>query len=346
MWSLSAFLGLYALVWLAAQKERPSLSWLIGAAALFFLGLTLVWLLGLAFVRSTACWMSGTRPWAPIWALGAAIRPGSFTIFMISSFSWASRFLFSGWRRRCARCASGRRVQRDVLAISFAIALILFNLSGLSQGEVARVWAFLLPLALLIGVRRVPKHGLIFTGLAALLVLQVLVSNTFLQPVSTGLLDPPAPPQTAVVPAQSAPAAIWEDGLVLENISFSQAEWHRVADELVETGQPITIEAVWNSSKQSEKPYTLFIHLLDEQGRLAAQYDGLPLGGEWLTTCWQVGQPFRDEYELPLPDDLAPGLYKMYMGFYFWPTGERLPLVEPDGRVDHHIVVGAIRLDE
>lgn len=341
------FLGLYALIWFVAQRERPSFTWLLGAAALFFLGLSLVWLFVLLVYD-----LSLLNVWNT--AMGTHLGIGrSYTTWLFyhlyDFFVFLGIPLFVFWLAQTVRAVrQWSQGSRDVLAISFAIALILFNLSGLSQGEVARVWAFLLPLALLIGVRYAPKQGLIFTGLAALLAVQVLVSNTFLQPVSTGLLDPPAPPQTAVL-TSTMPIAIWQDGLILQDVSVRGASTSSAGGaeaEPVEAGQPVIIEAVWDSNKQSDKPYTLFIHLLDEQGQLIAQYDGMPLNGQWPTTCWQSGRPFSDVYELQLPDDVQAGIIKVTMGFYFWPTGERLPLVQPDGRVDHNIDIGAIRLDK
>ncbi len=328
------FLGLYALVWLAAGEKRLSWTWLIGGATLFFLGMSLVWL---------AVWPAYGLRLDEVWnrAMGTHLSIGrsywTWLIFhLYDFFVFLGIPLFVFWLAQTVRAA--RQWQggpKDVLAVSFVVALLLFNLSGLSQGEVARVWAFLLPLPLLIAVRFVPRNGWVFSGLAGLVMVQVLVSNTFLQPVSTGLLDPLAPPPVAAVDS-AEPLAVWQEGLTLREA---------VVPELAVAGRPITVDLVWDSEGPTNQPYTLFVHLVDEQGQLVAQWDGMPLNGEWLTTCWVGERPFADQISLLPPADLPPGEYRVQTGFYYWPTGERLPLVAPEGRLERNVEVGIVVLD-
>ena len=126
--------------------------------------------------------------------------------------------------------------------------------------------------------------------------MQTLVGNVFLRTVGTGLTDPPAPPPEALV--QPIPRAQWKDGMVLDSIDFPNA---------IERGEPLDIKATWTARQPILRPYTLFVHLLDAQGRLVAQYDGMPLKAEWPTTCWQTQRGFNDQYRLALPPDIATG---------------------------------------
>jgi hypothetical protein len=217
------------------------------------------------------------------------------------------------WLARLARAGTGWRVRpRDVLALSFGLGLVLLDLSGTSQGEVARVWAFLLPLALLAAVPLADDRGRKLLGIAALLSIQVFVANLFLQPVSTGLTDPPAAPQAVIT--DGSPLAVWQAGMLLQDSTFPT--------EAV-AGEEVGVQLVWGATQPINRPYTVFIHLLDSGGQLVAQADGLPRGGEWLTTCWRPDDAFADEVTLTLPDDLPPGAYSLRVGFYWLPTGER-----------------------
>ena len=90
----------------------------------------------------------------------------------------------------------------------------------------------------------------------------------------------------------------------------------------------------------------VFIHLLDQQGQLIAQYDGMALDGQWPTTCWQEGRPFADTYELHPPASTPAGIYKAQIGLYWLPSGERIPLSQPNDRLSHTVEAGTIRLQD
>ncbi len=72
------------------------------------------------------------------------------------------------------------------------------------------------------------------------------------------------------------------------------------------------------------RPYTVFNHLLNEQGELVAQQDNWPVNGQWPPTCWQAGETVVDHYTIPLPDDLPPGVYTLLTGWYDAADGRRL----------------------
>ncbi|WP_374689578.1 hypothetical protein [Promineifilum sp.] len=325
---LGLFLGWYALVWLLDQAERPPLVWLLAGAALFAGGFALFWL---------ALWLGyGLNPVA-LWRTALSTHLGlgrnyvswlfyhlyDFLVFLgipLAVFG-AARFARAGWRWRVR--------PRDVLALSFGIGLLLLDISGTSQGEVARVWAFLLPLALLAAVPRAERNRAAFLGIAALLALQVFVANLFLQPVSTGLTDPPAPPP-AVQPT-AGPLAVWQNGIILHEVRLPAA---------AAPGETVTVELIWGAERSIGVPYTVFVHVLDASGQLVAQTDGLPRGGAWLTTCWQPGHTFADAHAVSLPADLPPGEYTLDAGLYWLPTGERALL--RDGMMADSVRLGAL----
>ncbi len=78
---------------------------------------------------------------------------------------------------------------------------------------------------------------------------------------------------------------------------------------------------------------------------MVAQQDGLPLGGERLTTCWRPGESFRETIEINVPLEAEPGDYLVLVGFYWLPTGERLALTFPADQVENSLILGHIVLD-
>lgn len=82
----------------------------------------------------------------------------------------------------------------------------------------------------------------------------------------------------------------------------------------------------WQAREVVEQPYTVFVHLLDSAGNLAAQVDAAPLGGARPTTSWLPGEYLSDPYTLLVPTGLAPATYRLEVGLYRADTGERLPV--------------------
>jgi hypothetical protein len=65
-----------------------------------------------------------------------------------------------------------------------------------------------------------------------------------------------------------------------------------------------------------------------------AQYDGQPQSGNYPTGQWIPGELIADTYPLLIPDDLPPGPYQVYVGFYNEATLTRLPVPnDAEGRV-------------
>lgn len=326
---IAGFLGLFALVWVWDQAARPSPGWLVAAGSMFAAGILFFW----GFLRLAY----GLNPVA-MWNTAMSTHLGLGRNYLTWLFYHLYDFLvFFGiplvvfWAARLVRAGARWRIRpRDVLVLSFGLGLVLLDISGTSQGEVARVWAFLLPLALLAAVPTLGEERKVLFGIAVLLAFQVFVSNLFLQPVSTGLSDPPRPPQMALV--AGPPEATWSNGIGLLSAEFPAA---------VEAGSMADVRLVWSATEAVNRPYTIFIHLLDGDGRLVAQADGMPLAGEWPTTCWMPGQAFEDSHSITLDSGLPPGSYPVRVGLYWLATGERLPLSGGGDSVD----VGIIRIE-
>ncbi len=99
----------------------------------------------------------------------------------------------------------------------------------------------------------------------------------------------------------------------------------------VRPGQDLSLLSTWVAERDlpPETPQlALFVHLLDDQGQVVAQHDGLDvrLGG------LGQGDWFAQLHTLALPVELAPGHYTLQVGLYDPATGVRLQTGEGQDR--------------
>lgn len=102
---------------------------------------------------------------------------------------------------------------------------------------------------------------------------------------------------------------------------------------VVGPGQALPLRLSWEALSPLSDTYTLFVHLVDAGGAGHGQVDGLPLEGHYPMHLWQPGISYPDSWTLDLPDDLAPGRYRLEAGFYDLDTGDRLAVTEGPGRL-------------
>lgn len=102
-------------------------------------------------------------------------------------------------------------------------------------------------------------------------------------------------------------------------------------------GGDVTVE--WEALKKPRASYTVFVHAIDDAGRLVAQWDGLPRSGSYPTQLWDPGDVVRDTYHLGLTS--APGL-RLEIGMYTQPDVKRLPVrITGSDRVEDHLTIPA-----
>ena len=74
----------------------------------------------------------------------------------------------------------------------------------------------------------------------------------------------------------------------------------------------------------SDADYTVFVHLVDQDGKIVGQHDGPPEGGKMPTSLWQEGEEVLDEHEIPVDGGLSGKRLSVEVGMYRLDTGERL----------------------
>jgi Dolichyl-phosphate-mannose-protein mannosyltransferase len=98
------------------------------------------------------------------------------------------------------------------------------------------------------------------------------------------------------------------------------------------SGESLPIDLHWHALSTLSESYTVFVHLLDEQGHTVAQSDGLPVNGDYPTNWWASGEMILDEHQIKLPPDLPIGNYRIAIGLYRLADNTRLPVVDDLGQ--------------
>jgi len=111
----------------------------------------------------------------------------------------------------------------------------------------------------------------------------------------------------------------------------------------VPPGDGLELVLYWQALAGLDEDYTVFVHVLDESGHIAAQWDAMPRDNAFPTSRWQVGPLIDDPRLVPLPPDMAQGDYRVAVGMYHWQTGERVPVQGADG---HDVADAVLLLDE
>jgi len=99
---------------------------------------------------------------------------------------------------------------------------------------------------------------------------------------------------------------------------------------VVVPGTTLTVTLVWRAEAETDASYRVFVHLVDPDGNLVAQSDGVPAAWTRPTTSWLPGEYVTDEHSLAIPLEVPTGQFELVAGMYLHPTGDRL--TTPDGR--------------
>jgi len=105
-------------------------------------------------------------------------------------------------------------------------------------------------------------------------------------------------------------------------------------------GEKLRLTLYWECLGPMNTSYTVFVHLLDEEGYIRGQRDSVPGDGALPTTSWAEGEIVADAYEIPVAPDAPPGNYTVVAGMYDAATGARLPVLDSGGHLlgDHATV--------
>lgn len=97
-----------------------------------------------------------------------------------------------------------------------------------------------------------------------------------------------------------------------------------------EAGQKLGLVLHWEVIRGVVQNLNLafFVHLVDERGYLWAQIDG----NDYATPDWRPGDRVLQWLEMELPPDMPPGRYRLVGGMFHLESGQRLSLLDAQGR--------------
>ena len=115
---------------------------------------------------------------------------------------------------------------------------------------------------------------------------------------------------------------------------FAELLGYDLSPQVTTTEEPVALTLYWRVVSDEPPPvaYTIFTHLLNEQGRLVGQHDGPPVWGRRPTTSWVAGEIIVDRHEMVFKDTSHTGVTRVEVGIYDPETLERV--VTPSG-ADH-----------
>jgi 4-amino-4-deoxy-L-arabinose transferase-like glycosyltransferase len=108
----------------------------------------------------------------------------------------------------------------------------------------------------------------------------------------------------------------------------------------VNAGSSLNVVLYWEALGPVGANYTVFVQVLDGEEQIRGQGDGPPVGGFYPTSFWDPGEVVVDEHEALIFDDAAPGTYRLAVGLYLLPSGQRLSTSSGD-----RVVLGEIQVE-
>jgi len=129
---------------------------------------------------------------------------------------------------------------------------------------------------------------------------------------------------------------------------LAPASW-QVGDNVALTSTPLPPQLTpgadliftlqWESLARTSTDYTVFVHVVNQDGVNVTQQDQQPLAGFAPTRLWEPGLHYLDRYQFFLPADLPPGEYSVRVGLYTL-AGGRLPVLQNEAVIGDFATLG------
>ena len=117
------------------------------------------------------------------------------------------------------------------------------------------------------------------------------------------------------------PMAEFDTGFALESVDMPQ---RAVA------GRSIDVTFTWRADEPSIEDHIQFLHFVHEESGEWWVYDQHPLGARLPTRLWYMGLADSEIWQVPVPDGIEPGRYKVFTGLYRASDKERVPVTYAD----------------
>ncbi|MCL4832915.1 MAG: glycosyltransferase family 39 protein [Caldilineaceae bacterium] len=103
-------------------------------------------------------------------------------------------------------------------------------------------------------------------------------------------------------------------------------------DHLLRPGESWDFTLYWQATAPLDRDFTVFVHLIDEDGGVVAQGDGPPFLELYPTSQWMAGEILNNPRTLQIPLTAPAGKYRVLVGLYDPETGVRLPVFNAAGQ--------------
>ena len=118
-----------------------------------------------------------------------------------------------------------------------------------------------------------------------------------------------------------------------------------LGSETVRAGETVSCTLYWRSLQVMSQNYTVFNHLVAEDGQTWGQWDNQPQRGMAPTTRWVPGQVVADPYQIPISPEAPAGPLELQVGMYDLMTMARLPVYDEGGQITgDHVPVAEIEV--
>jgi len=98
-------------------------------------------------------------------------------------------------------------------------------------------------------------------------------------------------------------------------------------------GEALPLTLYWRAEGIIDGDYTVFVHLVGDDGLIWGQEDSQPRHGFYPTSYWDPGDMVVDEHSVSAKPDAPWEEYRLLVGIYLLSTMERLPLLDETGEV-------------
>jgi hypothetical protein len=335
--------GLFTLgYWLFTKERAGGLLWPVKVGFWFGIGLISTWLVYWLVAGNTpldiwrmtveehsALVKRDTLPWL-------ILHPYDVLLFV----GWPLAGLFVWGAALALRQSFHQRDQKllsagSVLAISTLMTFVLVNLSGIAQGENARIMSFYAPFFLLsaggVLAAKSPRWDwpLLTTQAATVLVMAAVLAVVPLD------LNPqpktPYPDTTGTQQFDPKPIGATFTSSTYRG-KFTLDGYWLIPDI---AAQMLTIGLYWQGDEQVERPYHFEISARAENdidGKINAEpFRWQAQGGYYLPTCWQPGDEVFDLIQIPLPTVSAPVVWSLEFRAYDVRTGDVMQITRAGG---------------
>ena len=109
--------------------------------------------------------------------------------------------------------------------------------------------------------------------------------------------------------------------------------------------QPMTVTLYWHALAPTDKPYTVFVHLLDANNQILGQKDAPPMNGDAQTNSWVQGEYITDTYSFNVVAN-ASGAAQIEIGLYDPGTFARLKVFESAKSVEDRLLIQGLMLEK